>query len=90
MDEELIEHAMTYAEREALKDFARRGTNLEQMLVLVSNWMACGVDVTFSGYASHWAAARTGEDTAAIRAKWPLKGPRMIADNRSDWGSAIE
>ena len=79
---------MSYAERETLKAFARRGVELQNTLIMISHWMASAADVTFTGYASNWAAANT-PDGSAMRAQWPLNGPRMIANNTSEWGSAI-
>jgi len=80
---------MSYDQREALKEFALRGENLKKTLMMLSHWMSSGVDVTFSGYASNWAAANCVDDVAAIRRQWPLNGPRMITDNLKAWGSAI-
>lgn len=88
MTEEKLFHSMSHAEREQLKQFARQGKLLEPAMIMFSHWMSCGVDVTFSDYASNWAAANTREDVGAIRTHWPLIGPRMIADNRTEWGSA--
>ena len=90
MDEAEAPHSMTYAEREKLKQFARQGKCLEQTLIMISHWMRCAPDVTFSGYASNWAASQAGEAVSAMREQWPLIGPRMIADGSSEWGSAIK
>lgn len=90
MEEKESLHSMTYKEREQLKQFARRGKCLEQALVMIAHWMRCSQDVTFSGYASNWAAAQTQEDVSAIREQWPLTGPRMIANDRTEWGSAVK
>ena len=87
--EEKLTHSMSYADREQLKEFARRGRNLEQTLIMISHWMSSGTDVTFPDYAANWAAANTREDVGAMRDQWPLVGPRMIAENRTEWGSAI-
>ena len=89
MDEYEAIHSMTYAECEGLKAFARKGENLEQALIMISHWMICGFDVTFSGYAANWAAANKNEDVEAIRRQWPLTGKRMIADNGTAWGGTI-
>ncbi|RQP21802.1 hypothetical protein [Piscinibacter terrae] len=89
MDDDEQKHSMTYQEREQLKQFARKGQNLEQTLIMISHWMSCGHDVTFSGYAANWAAANSRDDVGAIRQQWPLTGPRMIADDRTEWGSAV-
>ena len=90
MDELELAHSMTFAEREQLKQFARSGRNLEQALVMICHWMRCAADVTFSGYAANWAVAKTTEEVGAIRDQWPLQGPRMIADNSTEWGSAVK
>lgn len=88
MDEENLNiHSMTLAERETLKRFAREGKNLEQTIIMISHWMGCQVDVSFSGYAANWAVANTVEDVSAMRACWPLTEGRMIADNSTAWGS---
>ncbi len=62
MEEPESLHSMTHQEREQLKQVARRGKCLEQALVMISHWMRCSHDVTFSGYASNWAAAQLLED----------------------------
>lgn len=80
-------HVMTFAERESLKDFARSGRSLDQALIMIAHWMRCNIDVTFAGYAANWAEANQTDDVSALRQHWPLSGPRMIADNSSDWGS---
>ena len=90
MFEKELRHSMTYSERAELKQFARKGKNLEQALAMIAHWMACNLDVTFSGYAANWAAARTHDDVSAMRKQWPLSAPRMIADNASEWGSALK
>lgn len=82
-------HSMSFAECESLKDFARKSKNLKETLIMISNWMACGFDVTFTGYAANWAAANLTDDVSAMRHQWPLQGPRMIADNLTGWGSTI-
>jgi hypothetical protein len=79
-------HTMTYTERETLKDFARRGRNNDQIVILICHWMR-NHDVDFSTYAANWAAANSSEDVSAIQKQWPLTGPRMIADDCSNWGS---
>jgi hypothetical protein len=86
-NEESPNHVMTLPEREVLKEFARKGMNLEQIIIMIAHWMSCNIDVTFSGYAANWAVANTMEDVTAIRKQWPLSGPRMIADNMTSWGS---
>ena len=88
-DEQPIPHVMTYAERETLKRFARQGDNLDQALIAVAHWLSCGMDISFSGYVANWAAANQHDDVAAIRAQWPLTGPRMIANNATAWGSFL-
>ncbi|HRD97926.1 MAG TPA: hypothetical protein PLA97_16180 [Rubrivivax sp.] len=80
--------AMTYDEREELKRFARRGKNLEEVVIMIANWMSCGVDVTFTGYAANWIAANNTGNLEAMASTWPLTGPRMIADDSTAWGSA--
>ncbi len=90
MEDQEFQHSMTYKEREQLKKFARQGLCLDQALIMISHWMGCGHDVTFSGYASNWAVAQAHEDVQAIRDQWPLNEPRMIADGRTEWGSAIK
>lgn len=87
--EQPFPHVMTYDEREALKQFARRGQNLEQTLIMLAHWMRCDIDVSFSGYAANWAAANTREDVSAMREQWPLTTPRMIADDSTSWGSFL-
>jgi hypothetical protein len=79
---------MTYEEREQLKEFARRGENLEQTLFMIAHWMRCTQDVSFSGFAANWATANRSEAVSAILRQWPLVGDRFIADNSSEWGSA--
>ena len=88
-DEQPSPHVMTYAEREALKVFARQGENLDQALIAIAHWLSCGMDVSFSGYIANWAAANQHDDVAAIRAQWQFSGARMIADNSSGWGSYL-
>ncbi len=88
-DEQPAQHVMFYQEREELKKFARNGENLEQILIIISHWMSCAMDVSFSGYAAQWAAANTKEDVSAIRKQWPLTLPRMIADDSTAWGSYL-
>lgn len=82
-------HSMTYAEREALKLFARAGINLEEILIYIAHWLRCDMDVSFSGYVAHRAASEIAVDVSAIRRQWPLTGPRMIADGSSEWGSYL-
>jgi hypothetical protein len=82
-------HCMTYAEREALKKFARTGQDLEQALVMISHWMSCSQDVSFSAYAANWVAAQATADVPSMHQYWPLKAPRMIADNSTAWGSYL-
>ena len=48
-DEQPAQHVMFYQEREELKKFARNGENLEQILIIISHWMSCAMDVSFSG-----------------------------------------
>lgn len=91
MDEEqLTQHVMSLKERETLKEFARRGENLEQIVIIIAHWMSCAMDVSFSGYAAQWAAANTKDDLSALRKQWPLESPRMIADNSTAWGSYMQ
>lgn len=89
-DQQSTPHVMTKGEREELKQFARRGENLEQLIIIISHWMSCAMDVSFSGYAAQWAAANTKEDISALRKQWPLQSPRMIADNSTAWGSYLK
>lgn len=83
----MMRQEMTYQEKEKLKRFAQRGANLPQALTMLANWHAQSVEVAFSEYAAQWAAAEQLDDVRAIRETWPLKGPRMIADNCAEWGS---
>ena len=83
-------HSMTYSEREALKSFARAGESLEELIVFIAHWLRCPMDVSFSGYVAHRAAAETAVDVSAIRRQWPVNGPRMIADGSSEWGSYLK
>lgn len=76
---------MTYDEREALKSFSREGKNLEEALIMIAHWMRQETKIQFSEYAANWAAAHQERDVTAMREKWPLVGPRKIADNGSDW-----
>lgn len=88
-NEEVPNHSMTYEEREALKSFARAGECLTDTLIMIAHWMRQTQDVTFSGYAANWAEANRSMNIEAMRKQWPLTGPRFIADNLSDWGSAL-
>lgn len=89
MDEIDSFHSMTYAERESLKDFARRGECLDEALIMIAHWMRESQDVSFTGYASNWAEARRTESNEPMRKQWPLRGARFIADGSTEWGSAI-
>ena len=80
--------SMTFEEREVLKRFAYQGENLKEVVVMIANWMSCGVDVTFTGYAANWIAANNIGSLDAMASTWPLTGPRMIADDTTAWGSA--
>lgn len=80
---------MTYDEREGLKRFAQNGKCLADTLVMIAHWMRQVQDVTFTGYASNWSEANRDRNIGAMRAQWPLTGPRFIADNTSEWGSAL-
>ncbi|MDV7210483.1 hypothetical protein [Azotobacter beijerinckii] len=86
-EENATKFAMTYAEREQLKQFAGEGKNLHETLTMIAHWMRQAEAVPFSDYAANWAAAEQRKDVEAMRQQWPLTGPRMIADNCSDWGS---
>ena len=85
--EQGLPHSMTFKEREELKAFARKGLNISETLIMISHWMSCAIDVTFTGYASNWAAANLTDDVSAMRLQWPLTGPRWIANNSTAWGS---
>ncbi|MBB5320440.1 hypothetical protein [Marinobacter oulmenensis] len=78
---------MTYQEREELKRFAAYGQCLHETVTMIAHWMRQDKPVPFSDYASNWAAAEQRKDVSAMREQWPLKGPRRIADNCSDWDS---
>lgn len=78
---------MTYAEREALKQFADQGECLHEALLMIAHWARQRVPIPFTEYAAQWAAAESRKDVEPMRAQWPLSAPRMIADNCSDWGS---
>jgi hypothetical protein len=78
---------MTYQEREGLKQFAAQGKCLHKTVTMITHWMRQNEPVPFSDYAANWAAAENRVDVSAMRAEWPLKGPRRIADNCSDWNS---
>lgn len=78
---------MTYDEREALKEFARKGINLEETIIMIAHWHRQDVRVSFTDYAANWAAAESRTDVTAMRKQWPLIGKRHIADNYSDWHS---
>lgn len=82
-----IGFAMTYQEREDLKRFAANGNCLHETITMITHWMRQNEAVPFSVYASNWAAAENRRDVSAMRAHWPLRGPRRIADNCSDWNS---
>ena len=79
-------HFMTMDEREKLKNFARRGVNCEQTVIMISHWMR-NKHVGFYDYTSNWVAAQTDDEISAMRQEWPLIGPRMIKDQGSDWNS---
>ena len=78
---------MTYQEREDLKIFAASGKCLNETIAMIAHWMRQADPVPFSDYASNWAAAENRVDVSAMREQWPLRGPRRIADNCSDWNS---
>lgn len=89
-DEQPFLHGMTFPEREELKQFARRGENLEETIIMLAHWMSCGMDVSFSGYAANWCVATKASDVSAMRLQWPLNAPRMIADGSTAWGSFLK
>jgi|CXWL01.1.fsa_nt_gi hypothetical protein len=89
MDESESFHAMTYAEREELKHFALRGECLADTLLMITHWMRQTQDITFTGYASNWAAANRDRGIEAMRRQWPLAGQQLIADRSSEWGSSL-
>lgn len=83
-------HYMTYGEREVLKNFARRGEILAEMLIMIAHWMRCDMGVSFSAYAANWAVAQVNFETPAIQEQRPLTSPRMIADRFSTWGGYLK
>ena len=83
-------HRMTLKERESLKRFARQGVRLEQTLIMISNWMSCMQDVSFTAYAANWAVAVEPENENALKEQWPLTDRRMIADGETAWGSYLK
>lgn len=78
-------HAMTYAEREALKTFARNNENLEETIIMIAHWMRQDLDIGFSNYAANWAIGHRETNVKAMLRQWPLKGERHIKDGGSDW-----
>jgi len=91
MDESETTHSMSYAEREALKQFADRGECLADTLLMITHWMRQTQDVSFTGYASNWSEAnRLTRKIEEMRNAWPLHGPRFIANGSSEWGSAVQ
>lgn len=88
-DEDAPMHCMTYSEREKLKQFARRGEELTDMLIAIAHWMRSEQDVSFSAYVANWAAAQAKLEDSVIRMEWPLVDSRMIADELSEWGSYL-
>ena len=89
MDETEQFRSMKYEERETLKSFAQRRECLADTLVMIAHWMRQTQDVTFAGYAANWAEANRSRNIEPMRKQWPLSGPRFIADNTSEWGSAL-
>ena len=80
---------MTYEERESLKAFAARGECLAATLLMISHWMRQPHEVTFAGYAANWSEAHKSLSLDPMRKQWPLAGARFIAENSSEWGSAL-
>jgi hypothetical protein len=80
-----IQH-MTFHEREHLKRFDP-GDQAREVLTMIAHWHRQPVMVPFSDYAANWAAARKDADVSRLKAWWPLRGPRKIADNCSGWDS---
>jgi hypothetical protein len=78
-------HQNAYEQREALKKVSRAANH--QMGIVLAHWDRCAEIVSLSDYASQWAAARPDEEVAELKLIYPLRGPRMIADNCSDWNS---
>ena len=89
MDELEHFHCMTYQERESLKSFAAKEECLSETLLMVAQWMRQPQDVSFSGYAANWAEANRSRSIEPMLKQWPLIGARFIADNTSEWGSAV-
>ncbi|ECC1604496.1 hypothetical protein FNI14_00580 [Salmonella enterica subsp. salamae] len=78
---------MSYDEREALKDFARRSagngdiTSLELTIVMISHWMRQRLPVCFTEYARQWVESNRGcgnDSTSSMRQEWPFSGDRHI------------
>ena len=82
----LVLQGMTYHERESLKCTAW-GDQATEVLIMIGHWMRQGERVPFSAYAANWAEAQTLRNVSLLRARWPLRGARRIADNCSDWDS---
>ncbi len=82
--EQGLPHSMTFKEREELKAFARKGLNISETLIMISHWMSCAIDVTFTGYASNWAAANLTDDVSAMRLQWPLEKQGQTTFNIAD------
>lgn len=81
-------HCMTFAEREQLKQFARRAEGLTDVLIAIAHWMRCAQDISFSAYIANWAVAQM-QANPSVRSEWPLSSPRMIADGSTEWGSYL-
>ena len=82
-------HCMTYSEREQVKQFARRGEGLADVLIAITHWMRCAQDISFSAYIANWAIAQTQSDLTVVKNEWPLSSSRMIADGSTEWGSYL-
>lgn len=71
----------------AIKEIVRAGVEAVPCGLVIVYWITCLVNVPFAVYAAHWIEANMPSGASAMRARWPLIGPRMIADNMSEWGS---
>ena len=89
MDEIEYPQSMTYKERESLKVFAGKGQCLAEALTMIAHWMRQSQEVTFTGFAANWCEANRLRLIDPMREHWPHTGTRFIADNTSEWGSAL-
>lgn len=81
--------SMTYEERESLKEFAGKGQCLAEALTMIAHWMRQSQGVTFTDFAANWCEANRFRLIDPMREHWPHTGDRFIADNTSEWGSAL-